>query len=680
MSKRDKRPGHHRTVPLLTSPQDSRARIESLIASGKTREALELAKQRFKETRSTEDEALVIAAYEARIGALLAQGLHDEATALAALVGERFPAHRHRIAPLVSQGRAIATGDIRTLVAELAAAGPPRRKEIEAILTRELRDPRLLADADTLAADDPLRRAARAVCDVFGAVTSGPLPEGALAALDQVPRHSPLAPWKLLIRALDAYYRRADGAALANLDAIPSHASPARLVPVLRHLIGEPGALDQRVPAAGALIKAVSGGRAALQHHLRRLVRALEARDAGVAVAATEAIMPLLEFEPAPVKRVFTATVLWHWCRLNLNPKPLIAALRRDRRDLDWQRETERLIALMLERAGAWEDALVFWDGYLTATARAGTLPPAGRARVLLRMAELFPADPDEILDAFDIPSEADLDALIRGGELPEFVDRGRLLARAREADPNPRVFRALVAHWETRDPRRAEAEAEAWRQAHPRDLEPLLHLAGAAERRGAHRRALDLLDEAEAINRVHPGVRQSRFRLLLARAERRIREGRFALALEDLDRLEKEPAATSGDTGAYLGAVRSVATRRNGDGAAALRLHQELASRLGNPTMLALTLSSVAEAFGLEPPAAPDPSLAGRDRPGAGPRERPLSRAGAPPRRAACAARPGRTRSRRRFARRPSLAVCRRTPHGPAGPDLRRLRRGARR
>jgi hypothetical protein len=284
-----------------------------------------------------------------------------------------------------------------------------------------------------------------------------------------------------------------------------------------------------------------------------------------------------------------------------------MAALRRDRRDLEWQRETQRLAALTLERSDAWEEALLFWHGYLTEATRAGTLSAAGRARVLLRMAGLFPPDPGELLDVFGVESEAELTALIRDGGLPECFDRGRLLARAREADPDPRVFRALVAHWETRDPRRAEAEAEAWRQEHPRDLEPLLHLAGAAERRGAHRRALGLLDAAEAINGVHPAVRQSRFRLLLARAERRIREGRFALALEDLDRLEKEPAATRGDTWLYLGAVRSVATRRQGDGAAAVRLHQELASRLGNPAMLALILISVAEAFGLEPPAAPD-------------------------------------------------------------------------
>jgi hypothetical protein len=48
------------------------------------------------------------------------------------------------------------------------------------------------------------------------------------------------------------------------------------------------------------------------------------------------------------------------------------------------------------------------------------------------------------------------------------------------------------------------------------------------------------------------------------------------------------------------------VAMRRNGDGAGAARLHEELAARLGNPTMLWLILSSVGESFGLEPPDAP--------------------------------------------------------------------------
>src|SRR5206468_5056568 len=79
--------------------------------------------------------------------------------------------------------------------------------------------------------------------------------------------------------------------------------------------------------------------------------------------------------------------------------------------------------------------------------------------------------------------------------------------------------------------------------------------------------------------------------------------------ALADLDRLEKQPLAASGDSWAYVGALRSVATRRNGDGAAAMRLHDELASRLGSPTTLALISSSVAQAFGVEPPDAPGPA-----------------------------------------------------------------------
>ncbi len=607
MSKRNKRAADRRPVqPPSTSLPESRARIEALIAAGKAREALDLAKQLFKETRSGEAEALLIAAYEARIHAMLARGLYDEAGALAALVGERFPALRQRLVPLVKQRKAIAGGDLGSLLSELASAAPPRRREIEAILERELRDPRLLADAEALLEGDPLRRAARAVCELFDAVTRGPLVPAALAALDGISRHSPLAPWKLLIRALDAYYRRADAAVRANVDAIPPDSAPARLVPVLHHLVGAPAPLDGRSPAVRALVKAVSGGRSVLRSDLAQVIRALEARDAPRAVAAVERVLRLCE--SASVKRVFAATILREWLRLNLSPRPLMAALQRDRRDLEWRRDTERLIALTLEGAGAWDQALLFWDGYLTGANRAGAMPATGRetSRVLLHMAELFPADPEEALDAFGLDSEEERDALIREGALPECVDRGRLLARARQADPDPRVFRAFVAHWEARDPGRAETEAAGWRQAHPRDLEPLLYLVRAAERRGAHRNAIDLLDEADAIDRVHPEVRQSRVRLLLAGAERRIKEGRFAPALADLDRLEKEPVTTAGDTFAYLGAVRSVAMRRNGDGAGAARLHEELAARLGNPTMLWLILFSVGESFGLEPPDAP--------------------------------------------------------------------------
>jgi len=145
-------------------------------------------------------------------------------------------------------------------------------------------------------------------------------------------------------------------------------------------------------------------------------------------------------------------------------------------------------------------------------------------------MAALFPSDPEEVWEVLDVESEEALQRHVRAGQLPACFDRDGLLERARQADPDPQVFRALVAHHDQRQPKRAEAAAEAWRRAHPQDLEPLLYLIRAAERRGAVRKALNLLAEAESINRVHPEVRQSRFRLLLAGAERRIKEGKLAL------------------------------------------------------------------------------------------------------------------------------------------------------
>jgi hypothetical protein len=266
------------------------------------------------------------------------------------------------------------------------------------------------------------------------------------------------------------------------------------------------------------------------------------------------------------------------------------------------------MVALTIERT-EWDGALALWDGYLSAAIAAGILPPSGpeTARVLLHMAALFPEDPEETLDSVGVKSEAEMRALIRRGELPACFDRGALLERARAADPDPQVFRALVAHYAQREPKRAEMEAEAWRRTHPQELEPLLHLIRAAEGRGAIRKALALLAEAEAIDRVHPEVRQARFRLLLAGAERRIKEGKPALALRDLDLLEQEPRAGEGDHRAYLLALRWTAASCAGDAPAATGLEQQLMATLGNPVAYELILGVAANAVGVK---APRPSM----------------------------------------------------------------------
>jgi len=130
-----------------------------------------------------------------------------------------------------------------------------------------------------------------------------------------------------------------------------------------------------------------------------------------------------------------------------------------------------------------------------------------------------------------------------------------------------------------------------------------VLHLIRAAERRGALRKALEMLEQAEALNRVHPEVRQSRFRLLLASAERRLKEGKTALALEDLERLAREPRANEGDHKAYLFAPCWAAAYKAGDTAGTTRLERILTTTVSNPVLRDLIVGAVAESLKLSFP-----------------------------------------------------------------------------
>jgi tetratricopeptide (TPR) repeat protein len=603
-----KRKQHHGTgqraqPPSGPGPEAWRIRIESLLAHGKSRDAVEAAKQYLRHAPGPEAEALAVKAYAARIEALQASGLHREAQAIGALVRERFPAHQSEVAVLMCQSE-VAAGNFDALLAELVTADASRRRALEVILARGLSDPAVLAESPVLPADHPLKRMARAVSDALTAVTTGPVPAGALATLDEIPRHSLLAPWKLLIRALDAFYRRADAAVLANLAGIPPDSGPARLVPVLRRLVGENGLPAELSPAATTLIEHVSGQRTVARTQLSQLSQALAAHDERRALAAVQALLPLFRAAPTALQRMFLVSVLHHWHRQGLSPDRLLRLLPSSKHDPDML----RLLALTLERS-EWDTALAMWDGYLTAATATGRLPTTGPeiARVLLHMANLFPADPEAVLDTLEVDSEQQLRRRMRTGQLPACFDRAALLERARVADPVPQVYRALVAHYDQwGDPKRAEAEAEAWRRAHPQDLEPLLYLIRATERRGAIRKALALLADAEALDRVHPEVRQSRFRLLLAGAERRIKEGRPALALDDLERLTHEPRASEGDYPAYLLALRWIAAQQRGDTAATAQLDQTLTTTVANPVLHGLILEALGASLKVQLPPRP--------------------------------------------------------------------------
>ena len=119
-----------------------------------------------------------------------------------------------------------------------------KQAAVAARVRRDVVDLRGLAECPALAPDHPWRAAAAALHQAFEAVTTGPVGEDALA-LPEVSRSSPLAPWKMLVRAIAAWYRcddamcekclaavmgfrsRPPGAALAFDDASAADLTPA---------------------------------------------------------------------------------------------------------------------------------------------------------------------------------------------------------------------------------------------------------------------------------------------------------------------------------------------------------------------------------------------------------------------------------------------------------------------
>jgi len=79
-------PGKRTQPPSGPGREAWPSRIESLIARGKSRDAVEAAKQYLKHAPGPDAEAFAVKAYAARIEAPQASGLHREDQAIGALV------------------------------------------------------------------------------------------------------------------------------------------------------------------------------------------------------------------------------------------------------------------------------------------------------------------------------------------------------------------------------------------------------------------------------------------------------------------------------------------------------------------------------------------------------------------------------------------------------------------
>jgi hypothetical protein len=604
------------TSPATDVPPKERAQIEQLIANGKLGFAVDLAKQLHKRFGNAASEELLVGAYAARILSLAERDLDAEALALLELVQERHPTSRDRLREVAATLRARGRG-VEGLLELLADASlpPEKRAGIEARIRDAAGDPALISQCEALPPEHPLRVTAAAVVSALQAVTSGPVSAERLA-LPEISRQSPLAPWKMVVRAIAAFYSNQDELCEKYLAAVEPTAA-ARLVPPLRAMIGQRPKLT---PAAEALVKQAGGGPPQLRATLVTLDQALDKKNHAHALQEIRNAVTLCkEVCPELLERL----------KQHISIRALLAGTKADR-------VTVAIGGPSLKNAYFWrllargheEDhhnplaipqACSVWEEFRRHAVHEKWFPAKGPevATLYLHMADLWRRIPEDetygVVHGFAKAFQGHREYY--AGQPPEiralmpppgrqdfyYLDQRLLFERACEADPCSENFQRWL-HWARQnEPRRANMAAEAWIEALPQDTEPVLHLMQSAEKTNALQKAFKLMEQAERLDGLNPEVRKARLRLLISLATRHLRQKKTHLAEPELRQIEELPQARLGDRPALAAALRWVFWTLGDDASQADAARATVVKVLGGEAAAQIVLRAAAAACKLK-------------------------------------------------------------------------------
>jgi hypothetical protein len=590
-------------MPPADVQPTERERVAQLLAANKSGQALDLAKDVHRRCQSAASEALLLDTYGARISSLVERKLDRDAAALMDLVRDRYPSSRERLSEW-NAAFAARRGDLSALLAPLNDPAQPAEKQasIAANVRRDVFDLRALAECQTLSPEHPLRAAAAALYKALDAVTGGPVAEEALA-LPEVSRSSPLAPWKMAVRAIAAYYRGDDALCEKHLAAVEPDSAAARLVPALRAL-ARPATYPAQIliPAAAALVTECRGNIDSLRDILKRLDSALVRRK-----------QPLIlqEIRNAVAACGLTDRGLLDRLKQHISIRALHAGLKPDKVAAAMDGPSLKNAYFWHLLARSYEEnkgdptaiglACSYWEEFRKHAVREGMFPPKGpeAATLYLHMADQLRHvgldDLYAIRGSFERHFDGHADfyrgqppeirALMssRGNMDPYFLSADAVLERACEADPCAENFQRWLRYAEDASPETSDLVAERWSAALPKDLPPLLHLMQSAEKRNALQKAFKLVERAEQIDGLNADVRRARLRLLVSMAKRHLWDKKPKLAEKELRQIEALPQARQGDRPAFVAALRFVWCRLQNDRKEAESAYAEAVRFLGD-------------------------------------------------------------------------------------------------
>jgi len=567
--------------------------VRQLIANGKSRIALENAKQFHKTNPTAASESLLLDAYLARVQALLDQNLASEAKSLLELVRERFPAAKRRLDNL-GVAASVRSGDLAGLLQPLndPQLDPVRRSAIEQIIQTQITDLNALADCASLPPEHSLRQAAAAVERAFNAVTSGPVTEEQIA-LPEVSHRSPLAPWKFLIRAIACFHRGADDLCRECLAGIKPESVPSRLIPALQKMLGMNGAAALKA-SESALVSQVNVNLAELRAALANLDHAFAKEDEGHVFKAMRVAVRECQRSAPDRLAILRQIVSVRGKAGGLDPGRLEGALDGAARE---DAAFFRMYALAIESSGDPDDlveACEEWNNFRRHALREGLFRSDGveAAILYLHMADVLKGIPRGLLK--DVQRSGQWGRKPAAGEDRYFLYPDQLYARSCAIDPHPEAFSQWLRWAASQSVSEAEKVAREWHKLRPGDIDPLLYLMDRSEKRNAFPAALSYLEKAERIDAVHSAVRAARLRLLAAGAMRDLQRKKAHLAMEKLELMMTLPQSQQGDRSAFLAALRLLICVSSADktGAAAARAETE--------TLLGGSLSAGFLVFGI--------------------------------------------------------------------------------
>ena len=566
------------------------AAVRRLISGGKYKTALDQAKDLHKAHGTPASESLLLDAYAGRIKSLVEGGLSVEATALTNLVRERYPAAADRLTALTVDNLA-RSGRLDELLAPLndPALSPERVAIIERAIQEWVTNPALIASCPALPTEHPLRQAAFALQRAFAAVTAGPVPDEMLA-LPEVSRRSPLAPWKMLVGALAAMYRRDTQTSRRYLAAIPPGSAPARLVPVIEEIHGE-GKPGTALTAAGEeVLSKVRGNTDVLKQAAQELDEAFGQGfdDATLLRNIRRLVSECRRTAPSHLEKL----IQYVFIRASIEEIDTIRVIATTGGSPQEDAAFHSMLARGLERDDQSGAACLAWNDFRKKAVEEGWFPAEGPevAAIYLHIAGLV-----RNMAPWDLQEFKDLRAE-KKSDIPS--DTAMLYERASILDPHPAVFSQWLEWAKTRKGPGAENVAARWRQARPRDIEPLLFLISAFEKRNAFPTALRLLSEAEQIDSVNPEVRKARLRITSANFFKQVQKIPVPpVATKTLAIISEMPQTQQGDRPAFVQALHHMLALCNRDLSKAQRHQVEIERLLGGASAAAFLIIVVANA-----------------------------------------------------------------------------------